>query len=168
MTTVAFIGERLSFGGRLVGVAQEPTLTVQVDFSSDKPVTPNQFFMLVGAVQEELIPAETTESFMPLTESTFRGVFKIPQELIGDNPIGNVIRVGASADIQGTTFTITGVALLNGAAPAPAPAPASITEVEKKLSTGAMVGIWAAILATGGTVFYLTTRKVEPRRRAAA
>lgn len=41
-------------------------------------------------------------------------------------------------------------------------------EEEKKLSTGVMVGIWTAILATGGTIFYLTTRKVTPRRRAAA
>lgn len=120
------LNEQISFGGRrvagfhLVGVGQEPTFTVQVDFSSDQPVTPQQFFALVDAVQQELIPAETTVSFMPLTESTFRGVFKIRQSYL---PVGtqltDLIPVGDDAEIQGVSFTITGVEVLDAPAPAP-------------------------------------------------
>ena len=85
-----------------------PTFTVQVDFSSDQPVTPQQFFAFVSEVQAELISAESTVSIMPLTESTFRGVFKVPQSFLGPgDTITDVIPVGDTAIIQGVTFTIT-------------------------------------------------------------
>jgi hypothetical protein len=49
-------------------------------------------------------------------------------------------------------------------APAPTPAPAPEPE-KKKLSTGAMLGIGAAVVAVGGgTVYYLSTRKKSRRK----
>jgi hypothetical protein len=138
------------------------TTTVQLDFSSDRPVTPQQFFTLVSAIQTELVPAESTVSIMPLTETTFRGVFKVPSSIAPD------LIVGDSEEIQGVNFTLTGVSLLDDTGAAPAPAPASIVAEEKKLSTGAVLGIGAAVVAVGGgTVYYLSTRKKRRRRKAA-
>jgi hypothetical protein len=164
MSNAVFIGERLALGGSdPSGVGQEETITVQLDFSSDKPVTPQQFFTLVQAIQTELIPAESTVSIMPLTETTFRGVFKVPRSAAPD------LQVGDSEEIQGVLFTLTGVSQLDDAvAPSPATPATIVTEEEKKLSTGAMVGIGAAVVAAGGGVYYLSTRKKRRRRRRAA
>ena len=79
-------------------------------------------------------------------------------------------------DTTNTFFAIApGAAVLTGTTSAGSSARAEVTvkapeahEEKKGLSTGAMVGIWTAILATGGTVFYLATRKPKRRRRKAA
>lgn len=143
MSAAVFLGEQLA----APGVAFRAGDTVQVDFASDRPVDPDQFFMLVGSVQEEIVSGADTISFMPLTEQTFRGVFKLSRPL--------AIYMGQSAAIGDVTYTVTSAKILGDTS-------------DEKLSTGAMVGLGTAVVALGGAVVYLATRKKKRRRRRAS
>ena len=155
------LSERISLGGRpiagfhLVGIGQETPITVQLDFSSDKPVTPQQFFKLVGSVQAELVPDASTISFMPLTDQTFRGTFKIPSSFAHE------LQIGDSEEIQGVLFTLTGIST-----PESTPAP-PLVEKKKGLSTGAIVGIGVGVVTVGGGIIYAATRKKKKHRKRA-
>lgn len=144
MNAPVFIGEHLSLG------ALAAPFTYTILFESNKPVSNEQFFAFAEAVNR-LITKDVVQ-IAPIDQTHFYATVNAEGGPVEPGDI-----VGEAQNIAGITFTATG--LYEGA---------YRPEEKKRLSTGAVVGIWTVILGAGGTVFYLTTRKVKPRRRKAA
>ena len=188
------LNEQISFGGRsvagfqLVGIGTAPTLvwlpgTIwTINFESDKPVTPEQFFAFTSVIPTEL-PVEIIES-RPIDASHFAVTVR-PTEVM--EPV-----IGDSQEIEGVLFTATGS--YGGSyrapdAPVPTPPPPAPPPVEpppapppalpptptppppeekKGLSTAAGVSIGIGIITVAGAIVYATTRKPNRRRQATA
>ena len=122
--------------------------TWQIDFESDKPVTPQQFFAFVSSYQAELGAHFDTVSFAPVDQTHFSAIVKWRTD-------GTLHRLGDSEVVDGVRFTVTDAKPYFEPAPPHAP-----------LSTGAVVGIAAAGATALGGIVYVATRKPKRRRRS--
>ena len=193
MTQIVFAGERLSFRGRPVGLAQEaPSApasmsltyaageTWELNFYADQPVSPDQFFALAAEFQTE--PVEII-SFMPVTDRHFRAIVKWRE--------GGAIPSTSEAEWAGVRYTVNAKPystekLPSGGGEVPAQpscppggqwdpetqqcVPFGITPepTEPKTSKGAIIGVGAAVVAAGTVVYFVSRKKKSRRRRAAS
>jgi hypothetical protein len=135
----------LAFNGFSLGEDQQTFQAGDVwviDVTSDKPVTPEQFFAFVAKVQPKASMPIKVLSFMPIDQTHFQAVVQMQST-------GSFKGAGHTDMVDGVVFTVT------SAHPQ--------SETSKGLSTGAIAGIVAAGAAAFGGIVYLATRK--PRRR---
>lgn len=158
MTTAVFLGERL------IGIGQEATLVYQpgstwtIKFESDRPVTNEQFFAFADTVAKRF-PGDVITA-VPIDQTHFEVTLKF-REMLEPGDFMN-----ESEEINGVVFTATGA--YSGAQRTPVEGSGMPVEEEKKkkLSTGAMLGIGAAVIVgSAGVGYYFATRKPKRRRR---
>ena len=148
--TVSFNGRRTSGFGLAAPTAFEAGDVFEINFQSDKPVTPQQFFTFVARIQPDPSMPVKILSFMPIDETHFRATAQMLSSGLMTGP-------GYTQIVDGIKFTITDVNRV---------ASSKSDEDSKKLSAGAMVGIGVAgAAALGGIVWAATRKKSRQRRR---
>lgn len=152
------INEQIALGGttvpgfQLVGVGEEPARKRPykageqwvLNIYADRPVTSEQFIDLATEIQSE--PLKVIK-FEPITDQHFRALVEWTGS--GETTTRFV------EEWDGVVYTTT-------------VSPVGEEEVleEKKLSTGAMVGIGAVVVGTAAGIAYAATRKKRSKRRS--
>ena len=157
-------GERISYGSaRARGFALAATSTSdvfnagdtwQIDFGSDRPVSPQQFFDLVQSFQGQIGAHFDTISFEPIDQTHFRTIIKFKDSGVYHGP-------GDSQIVDGIRFVV-----LDAKPYKEASLDTPTATANDGLSTGAMFGIAVAGATALGGVVYLATRKPKRRRRS--
>lgn len=156
-----------------VPLAYLPGTTWTIEFVSDTPVTPQQFFAFTNEVSQR-IPVEIISS-RPIDPSHFAVTIRPteamePGDVWMDIPLPGVLYQtlrAYSGSYRAPDAPVPAPA--NGLAPVPTPtpAPAPIEEEKKKkkISTAAIVVIGVAVVAVGGGAVYAATRKKKKKKR---